>query len=315
MGSRILSVESLSVKYRANPREIHALRDVSIGLERGSSLGVVGGSGSGKTTLCLSVMRLLPKNAVVESGRILLDGVDLLSLSEEEMRSVRGKRVSMIFQNPHTSLNPTATVEQHLLEVYELKLGMGAGEARQSAREVLREAGIDHPQDVLSKYPHQLSGGLAQRVLIALAIAQSPEVLIADEPTSALDAVATSRITSLLKKLCDRRGMSLVMVSHDLRTVLGLVDEVVVMLFGQVVERAPADRLLKRPLHPYTKLLVSAYRDVFWRGVVIRNGLPSNRGGCVFLESCPHPLDVCREASPPLFEAGCGAVRCFAYAR
>ena len=138
MGSCILSVESLSVKYRANPREIRALRDVSVELERGSSLGMVGGSGSGKTSLCLTVMRLLPKNAVVESGRILLDGVDLLSLSEEEMRSVRGKRVSMIFQNPHTSLNPTATVEEHLLEIYELKLGMGAGEARQSAREVVR---------------------------------------------------------------------------------------------------------------------------------------------------------------------------------
>jgi oligopeptide/dipeptide ABC transporter ATP-binding protein len=303
----LLSVEGLTVGFRTGDGFVRVLDDVGFSVAAGETVGLVGESGCGKSVSAMSIMRLVPTPpAVIEGGRILFDGIDLLALDAERMRAVRGDRIGMIFQEPMTSLNPTFTIGFQIAEVLKLHRGLDRASAERESVAMLQAVGIGAAERRLAQYPHQLSGGLRQRIMIAMAIACRPKLLIADEPTTALDVTIQAQILDLLRRLRREFGMALLLITHDLGVVAELCDRVVVMYAGRVVEVAAAATIFRRPRHPYTLgLLASRPRlgEVVERLPTIPGSVPppSRRGpGCSFVERCPRRLARCRTERPPL---------------
>ncbi|MFZ5791730.1 MAG: ABC transporter ATP-binding protein [Pseudomonadota bacterium] len=315
----LLSVEGLTVAFRGEGAAARVVDAVSFAIGPGEAVGLVGESGCGKSVTAMSVMRLLPTPpAAIEAGHIRFDGRDLLALSEAEMRGLRGDRLAMIFQEPMTSLNPTFTVGYQIAEVLMLHRGLGERAARTEAARLLTQVGIGAAERRLGQYPHQLSGGLRQRVMIAMAIACHPKLLIADEPTTALDVTIQAQILDLLRRLRTQVGMALLLITHDLGVVAELCDRVLVMYAGRIVEEAPAIALFEGPRHPYTAgLLASRPRlgETAKRLPTIPGSVPppARRGAaCNFADRCPRALARCRAEAPALVPVAPGhSTACF----
>jgi peptide/nickel transport system ATP-binding protein len=310
--SAVLRVEDLRTQFLAHGGIARAVDGVSYHVNRGETLGVVGESGCGKSVTALSVMRLVPDPpGRIVSGRVLLHGQDLLELDEPAMRRVRGNRIGMIFQEPMTSLNPVLTVGRQIEEVVELHQNLSARQAAERAVEMLRLVHIPEPQRRVREYPHQLSGGMRQRVMIAMALSCNPEVLIADEPTTALDVTIQAQILELIREMQERTGTAIVLITHDLGVIAETADRVVVMYAGKKVEEAPVTALFDAPLHPYTRGLMVSMPRLDSPAGQERGTLPEIPGmvpslsalpeGCRFAPRCPLAAQQCRE-EPPLKE-------------
>lgn len=310
----ILEVSNLQAVLRSRGAKIFAVNGVSFHLNRGELLGVVAESGSGKSVTMMSLMKLLPTPpAEIVSGSVRLGDRDLLSVGSREMRKVRGGEVGFIFQDPMTSLNPVFTIGYQLMEPLRRHLGLSRRRARQRAIELLSMVGIPSPQDRIKDYPHQFSGGMRQRVMIAIALACDPKVLIADEPTTALDVTIQAQILELIKKLRHELGMSIVWITHDLGVVAGLADRVMVMYGGLVVESASVDELYANPRHPYTRALLETLPRADKSGqerLKTVGGQPphltSFPTSCPFASRCPHVFERCRNERPPLIPVSMG---------
>ncbi len=309
----LLSVNHLVTAFDTDAGRVRAVDDVSFSLRQGTTLGLVGESGCGKSVTALSIMRLLPRPAgLIESGAIRLGDMDITGLPVEEMYRIRGNRIAMIFQEPMTALNPVHRIGRQIMESFELHFPEMSGADRlTAAMDLLRKVGIPEPMKRLENYPHQLSGGMRQRVMIAMALACQPEILIADEPTTALDVTIQAQILDLMESLQKETGMSMIFITHDLGVIAELCDDVVVMYAGKVAETAPVDLLFEQPAHPYTRGLLSSIPRLELERKkplnVIRGMVPSLDDlppGCRFENRCPHARDICRTASPPLRPVG-----------
>jgi len=322
MSEPLLRVEDLVTSFHTDDGVVRAVDGVSFDVSDGGTLGVVGESGCGKSVTSLSIMRLLPQPAgVIERGRILFAGKDLARLPEKEMRALRGNRISMIFQEPMTTLNPVHRVGEQIGEAVRLHRKASRKEARERAIEMLRLVGIPAPTQRVDAYPHEMSGGMRQRVVIAMALACEPRLLLADEPTTALDVTIQAQILELLVRLKEELGMSILFITHDLGVVAELTDDVLVMYAGKVVERAPTAALFREPLHPYTQGLLASVpgfgaNEGKKRLPTIAGMVPDLRNlprGCRFQDRCSRVSDRCRESEPPLVSVGARReVACFA---
>jgi oligopeptide/dipeptide ABC transporter ATP-binding protein len=317
----LLDIKELHTVFDTDRGIARAVDGVSLSIEPGETLGIVGESGCGKSVTALSVMRLLQRpTGRVEGGEIIMEGKSLLSLSEREMRGIRGNRISMIFQEPMTSLNPVYTVCDQISEPLILHQGLNRRDARRRAIEMLDTVGIPNAKSRIGEYPHQFSGGQRQRIMIAMALACKPALLIADEPTTALDVTVQAQILDLMNALKAEFGSAVMLITHSLGVIAETAQRVVVMYAAKVVEEAPVRSLFKNPMHPYTRgLLTSIPRmdgDVS-RLPVIPGIVPSPfnfPSGCRFHDRCEERLDRCVQDTPPLFEiAGGQKVRCWLY--
>lgn len=318
----LLDVRGLQTYFYTSDGVVKAVDGVDLTIRRGTTLGVVGESGCGKSVTALSIMRLVQSPpGRITGGQIMFDGRDLLSLSDSEMNRVRGARISMIFQEPMTSLNPLFKAGEQIAEAVLLHDQISKKAAQECAIDMLREVGIPTPEQRYHNYPHELSGGMRQRVMIAIALACRPALLIADEPTTALDVTIQAQILDLLRDLRDRTGMALLLITHDLGVIAEVADEVAVMYAGRVVEYAPVVDLFERPKHPYTQGLLSSIPTLESRKSerlnVIRGSVPNLArlpAGCTFAARCPHVMDVCRQELPVLKSvADRHDVRCWLY--
>ena len=301
MSAPVLDISDLSVSFQTPERKrLKVLDGVTMHIGPGEVLGVVGESGSGKSVTALSVLRLLGEQGAIDEGRIALAGQDLTTLPESEMLKIRGRHAAMIFQEPMTSLNPVYTVGFQIMEVLVEHLGISSEEARTRAIELMQRVGIPSAERRVDDYPHQLSGGMRQRVMIAIALACSPKLLIADEPTTALDVTIQAQILALMRNLRDETGAAILMITHDLGVIAQMADRVVVMYAGQVVEEGTVSELFARPLHPYTRLLMRSIplaRKKLKRLETIAGTTPSPASfpqGCRFNPRCPDADDRCR---------------------
>ena len=314
MAPKVLEVRDLVTRFHTQEGVVHAVNGVSFHVNEGETLGIVGESGCGKSVSVLSVMRLLQEPpAKVESSSVKFYERELMELSEDEMREVRGSQVAMIFQDPMTSLNPVLTVGYQLMEPLRVHLGMSEEEARERASELLHLVGIPEASDRLDDYPHQFSGGMRQRAMIAMGLACNPSLLIADEPTTALDVTIQAQIVDLVKRLRDQFGMSLIWITHDLGVIAGLADRVNVMYAGYIVEEALINDLYATPRHPYTiGLLGSLPRMDGSPGEKLDSieGLPpelfTQPVSCPFAPRCKFKMAICDEKVPPLTEVAPG---------
>jgi oligopeptide transport system ATP-binding protein len=310
----LLDVKGLTTQFFTQDGIVHAVNGISYTLNEGETLGIVGESGSGKSVGVMSLMRLIPTPpGKISGGEVLFEGRDLLKISDDEMRSIRGNKIAMIFQDPMTSLNPVLTVGRQISEALELHLGMDKKQARARTIELLEMVGIPSAADRIGNYPHQFSGGMRQRVMIAMGLSCNPQLLIADEPTTALDVTIQAQIITLVKRLRDEIGMAIIWITHDLGVVAGLADRVMVMYAGRIVEESPVRELYKNPRHPYTLgLLGSIPRldEVRPEKLASIEGLPPDLvdypKGCPFYARCRYRLDRCLEAPPPLEPVGVG---------
>ncbi len=303
----VLSVRDLAVSFETEQGRVRAVDGVSFDLPAGGTLGLVGESGCGKSVTALSVMRLLPRpSGRIDAGHVRFDGLDLVGLPAERMQDIRGRRISMIFQEPMTALNPVHRIGHQLAEVFQMHFeALPAREVRRRCVQLLERVGIPAPEQRLREYPHQISGGMRQRVMIAMALAAEPDVLIADEPTTALDVTIQAQILALIADLQRSTGMSLVFITHDLGVIAEICDRVVVMYAGRVVESAPVTELFARPCHPYTRGLLASMprldlppkaRLTTIRGMVPDLGrMPP---GCRFHNRCDETLPHCAEQPP-----------------
>lgn len=314
----ILRIRNLDVTFATARGPLHAVRDVSIDIPNGKAIGIVGESGSGKTVLSRAVMGLLPSGTTRRTGTVEFAATDLSTASAEELRTHLGTGMAMIFQDPMTALNPVRRVGVQVAEGLRIRLGMDKEAARLRAADLLRLVRIPDPLETLRKFPYQLSGGMRQRVMIAMAIACSPKLLFADEPTTALDVTVQAQILQLLGELRRDLGMSMVLITHDLGVVAGHTDEVIVMYAGEVVERARTSVLFANMKMPYTKALLTSIPTVDMptgrRLPVIEGRLPDpvNRpAGCAFAERCAFATDKCRTEHPPLVTEGDHSWRCW----
>ncbi|MEO1017098.1 MAG: ABC transporter ATP-binding protein [Pseudomonadota bacterium] len=313
----ILSVDGLAVAFSSLRGEHLVIEDVSFDLAPGKIMGVVGESGSGKSVTALAIMRLLGDQGRIARGTVRLAGQDLTGLSEPAMRPIRGRDVAMIFQEPMTSLNPVYTVGFQIAEVLIEHLGMTRREAFERASSLMEEVGIPAAADRLDDYPHQLSGGMRQRAMIAMALACEPKILIADEPTTALDVTIQAQILNLIRSLRDRHGTAVLMITHDMGVIAEMSDDVTVMYAGRVVEKAPVDRLFEAPQHPYTHLLLRSVPRLtgpLAKLQTIAGAMPSPAAqpdGCRFHPRCPFVIDRCRHDQPPLTPHCAATVSCW----
>ena len=316
----LLSVKNLSTEFPVKKGIVKAVEDVSFDVDAGEILAIVGESGSGKSVTSLSVMGLLAEPGHVAGGSMEFEGKDLVTLSEREYRELRGNDMAMIFQEPMTSLNPVYRVGKQIVEAIRTHENVSKKEARERAIDMLRKVGIPSPEKRIDDYPHQMSGGMRQRVMIAMALSCNPKLLIADEPTTALDVTIQAQILDLLRRLRDDTGMAVLLITHDLGVVSETADRVVVMYCGQVVEEAEVRTLFDHPMHPYTLgLLKSIPRledDDSKRLYMIKGMVPNPLEmppGCHFSDRCDSCMDICREKIPDLVDVGGHKVRCFLY--
>lgn len=317
MGEVLLEVKNLQTHFFTDEGIAKAVDGVSFSLEKGKTIGIVGESGSGKSVTSLSVMRLIasPPGKIV-GGEINFKGKNLLLATEEEMQGIRGNEISMIFQEPMTSLNPVFTVGNQINEVLILHQGMDKQEATKKSIEMLELVGIPSPEQRVHEYPHQLSGGMRQRVMIAMALACNPSLLIADEPTTALDVTIEAQILELMKELKERLGTSMMLITHDLGVVAEVADTVMVMYAGEVVEHAEVSSLFEEPLHPYTEGLMGSMPDIEVdkeRLDTIEGIVPSLYDmpeGCYFHPRCKYVKKICKEVHPEMTNVNGRNVRC-----
>jgi len=310
----ILSVKDLKTYFQTEDGVVKAVDGISFELKKGETLGIVGESGSGKSVTNLSVMRLIPEPpGKIVAGEIFFDGVDVRSLSIDEVRKIRGKRIAMIFQDPMTSLNPFLKISTQLMEVTRLHLGHTKRQAYDHALKMLKTVGIPEAHERIENYPHEFSGGMRQRVMIAMALSCDPELLIADEPTTALDVTIQAQILELIKDLKARMGTSVILITHDLGVVAGMTDKIIVMYAGKVFEQAPTRELFATPANPYTKGLLRSVPDpAHEQGKELYQipGLPPDVAhlppGCPFAERCERAEDICRAESPPFVQINDG---------
>lgn len=297
---QVLKIEGLRTSFFSGKREVPAVEEVSLTLDKGKVLGIVGESGSGKSVMGLSIMRLIAPPGKIVNGRVNFQGVDLLQISESEMRSLRGNRIAMIFQEPMSSLNPVLRIDTQMIEAVLAHRPVSREEARERARDALGMVGIPSPDDRLKSYPHQFSGGMLQRVAIAIAMLHEPELIIADEPTTALDVTIQSQILSQVQRLVRDTGTSLIWITHDLSVVAGLADDISVMYSGRIVESSDVDAVLDRPMHPYTVGLLNSVpsRNTPGRPLHQIPGMTPAPGaileGCRFFSRCPRCSAVCK---------------------
>ena len=307
----LLEVRRLSTAFHSRRGAVRVLDDVSFAVPAGSAVCIVGESGSGKSVTALSIMGLLPQpTGIIEAGEIRFDGRDLVKLSERQMDDIRGQQVAMVFQEPMTSLNPVFRIGEQVAESLLLHRRARGREARSKAVEMLHRVGIPDPRRRFDDYPHQMSGGMRQRVMIAIALACEPRLLIADEPTTALDVTIQAQILDLLRRLREQMGTAILFITHDLGVVAEFAQRVVVMYAGQVVETAEVHSLFRRPQHPYTVALLRAMprvRAQTRRLVQIPGTVPSPAAfptGCRFHPRCPDAQSICRSLAPPRFPVG-----------
>ncbi|MBS1795063.1 MAG: ABC transporter ATP-binding protein [Acidobacteria bacterium] len=306
----ILSVNGLKTYFQTEDGVVKAVDGITFELKKGETLGIVGESGSGKSVTNLSVMRLIPEPpGKIVAGDIVFSGIDVRALSIDEVRKIRGKRIAMIFQDPMTSLNPFLKISTQLMEVTRLHLGHTKDEAYAHALKMLKLVGIPDAGTRLDEYPHQFSGGMRQRVMIAMALSCDPELLIADEPTTALDVTIQAQILELIKDLKARMGTSVILITHDLGVVAGMTDKIIVMYAGKVFEQASTKELFATPANPYTKGLLKSVPDpAHEQGKELYQipGLPPDVAhlppGCPFAERCDRATDLCRQQYPPFVE-------------
>jgi len=310
----VLDVQGLKTVFKTRGGEVHAVNNVSFGLKAGELLGVVGESGSGKSVTMMSLLGLLPMPpAEIRAGRVMFGGQDLLKVSAEKLRQVRGGKIGFVFQDPMTSLNPVFTVGYQIAEPLRKHMGMSKKEAAVRCKELLELVGIPDAERRLDDYPHQFSGGMRQRVMIAIALACDPQVLIADEPTTALDVTIQAQILELMQELREKLGMAVIWITHDLGVIAGIADRVMVMYGGQVVEHAPVNELFGNPQHPYTSALLKTIPSISGkraaRLTVIEGQPPLVVGAptsCPFRERCASAMPVCAVKVPPRYEIGAG---------
>jgi oligopeptide/dipeptide ABC transporter ATP-binding protein len=322
--THLLEVKNLQTHFQTRAGLVRAVDGVSFYLERGELLGLVGESGCGKSVTALSVMRLVAPPGQIVGGEILFDGEDLLKLPESRMRAIRGNDIAMIFQDPMTSLNPVFKVGEQIAEALRLHRGMNRKQARAAAIEAMQEVSIPDPARRADDYPHQLSGGMRQRVMIAMALACDPKLLIADEPTTALDVTIQAQILELLNELRRTRDLAVLLITHDLGVVAEVADRVAVMYTGRIVEESPVGELFARPKHPYTEGLLRSVPKLTAADAEKAERLQSIEGvvpkltqlppGCHFAPRCPHRMPRCMEEPLPLYDLeGNVRVRCVLY--
>jgi oligopeptide transport system ATP-binding protein len=306
----LLSVRNLKTYFHTEDGVVKAVDGVSFELKKGETLGIVGESGSGKSVLNLSIMRLIPDPpGKIVDGEIWFNGKNLLDLPLEEIRKIRGKKIAMIFQDPMTSLNPFLRISTQLMEVTQLHLGYTKQQAYKHAIEMLQLVGIPDAERRVDSYPHEFSGGMRQRVMIAMALSCDPELLIADEPTTALDVTIQAQILDLIKSLKERLGTSVILITHDLGVVAGMSDRIIVMYAGKIFEQAPTEKIFKTPANPYTRGLLKSVPDpAHEEGKPLYQipGLPPDVAhlppGCPFAERCDRASDICRAEFPPFVQ-------------
>ncbi len=315
----LLAVDALSVGFGPARARIPVVDGVSFAVAKGETLGLVGESGCGKTVTAMSAIRLLPSPpAHVTGGSVRFDGIDLVGASKSQLRGLWGNRIGVVFQNPMTSLNPVFTIGFQLTEALRLHRSLGEAQAREQVMAMLARVGINAPERRLQQYPHELSGGLRQRVMIAMALICHPELLIADEPTTALDVTLQAQILDLLRSLRDELGMGILMITHDLGVVAEFCDRVAVMYAGRIVETAPVRALFRHPRHPYTRGLMDSIprmdtpREQALATIEGMVPAPGRRGaGCAFADRCSRALERCRTALPVLSGDGGHAAACW----
>ena len=304
MDTPMLQVKNLCTSFNVDAGEVRAVNGISFNLDKGKVLGIVGESGSGKSVTAYSIMRILVEPGKIVGGEILFNGEDIVKYSKKQMREFRGKRVSIIFQDPMTSLNPTFTIGNQLREAILLHTDRNRAEANARALEMLQLVGVNEPEKRLKQYPHELSGGMRQRVMIAMALACEPDILIADEPTTALDVTIQAQILELMTDLQKKMGMAIIMITHDLGVIADMCDEIIVMYAGRVCERGTVDEIFYNPRHEYTKGLL--------RSIPTLNGghdklipiagspvdLTNLPAGCAFASRCDHCMKICLTDQP-----------------
>ncbi|MEI7557117.1 ABC transporter ATP-binding protein [Candidatus Chlorohelix sp.] len=319
MSEKLLELVNLKTSFYTRHGKIPAVDGVSLHINRGETVGIVGESGCGKSVTSLSILRLIPNPpGKIEAGQILLEGENLLLKSKKDMRAIRGNRISMIFQEPMSSLNPVLTIGRQIIETVILHQRVGRNEAKAKAIEMLKLVGIPSPEKRLSSYPFQLSGGQRQRVMIAIALVCRPQLLIADEPTTALDVTIQAQILDLMKELKDRLGMSILLITHDLGVVADIAERIIVMYAGQVVEEGSVHSIFKTPLHPYTKGLLLSIPKIGLkkeRLYIIPGTIPKPSEyptGCRFSPRCEYKQQICLDKAPPVKQQELGrSYRCW----
>ena len=317
MAEKLLEIKNLSVEYRSDDAIIYAVNGVNLSLEKGEALGLVGETGAGKTTIAKSIMRILPPaQAHITSGEIIYEGRDLLALKEKEMQKVRGNKIAMIFQDPMTALNPVETVGFQIAESIKQHNKISRNEARDRAGDMLELVGI--PRERYTDYPHQFSGGMKQRVVIAMALACNPELLLADEPTTALDVTIQAQVLDMMRDLKAKLGTSVILITHDFGVVADFCSSVAVAYAGEIIERGSVDRIFNNPSHPYTQGLFNSLPSLETTSRRLKpiKGLmpdPSNLPeGCRFCERCDYATERCAKAAPEVAEIEPGHfVKCY----
>jgi oligopeptide/dipeptide ABC transporter ATP-binding protein len=306
-----MDVEGLEVEFRTEDGVVKAVHGLSYGLRKGEILAVLGESGSGKTVHARAILRILDSPpAFVTGGEVSLDGTELFPLDEDEMVDIRGARIAMLFQDPHTALDPVYTVGGQMIELLRLRQGLSKREAKAEAIDLLKRVGIPSAEERLKAYPHQLSGGIAQRVMVAMAVALDPDVLLADEPTSSLDVTVQAQVLELLKSLVADSEMSMVLITHNLAVAVAMADRIAVMYAGQLVEIGPAREVYAKPAHPYTAALLRSIPDINVREERLPaiKGAPPNLlhlpAGCPFNPRCEYATEICLREMPPLESVG-----------
>ena len=307
---KLLTVNNLRTEFFSSKKSsVTAINEISFHIDKGEILGLVGESGCGKSVTSLSIMRLLNfTSGKVTKGEVIFEGQDLQQLPEKEMRTIRGGKMSMIFQEPMSSLNPAMRIDKQMIEGIRLHTDLTKEQARERAAKILQQVGIPDPERVLKNYPHQLSGGMSQRVMIAMAMSCNPELLIADEPTTALDVTIQAQILDLMKKIQQEEGMSILLITHDLGVVAEMCSRVIVMYAGEIVEEAPVDILFHHPSHPYTVGLIASVPKL-GSGVKVLPSIPGSvpdlsmlPKGCRFAPRCKYATERCHNEEPSLFE-------------
>ncbi|NBI28521.1 ABC transporter ATP-binding protein [Chengkuizengella marina] len=318
--SALLEVKNLKTHFFRKKQTIPAVDGVDLTIKKGETVALVGESGSGKSITSLSIMRLIPSpGGEIVDGQVLYNGTDLIELPEKELLKIRGNEISMIFQEPMTSLNPVLTIGQQIIEVLIYHQKMSKSKAKQKAIELLEMVGFSRAAELINDYPHRLSGGMRQRVMIAMAMSCSPKLLIADEPTTALDVTIQAQILDIMKQLSNKFGTSVLLITHDLGVVSEIADRIVVMYCGQVVEEATVGDLFENPLHPYSEGLIESVPSIegeISRLQSIEGNVPPPENlpeGCRFAPRCPKAFDRCFQEMPTLSKKLSRSVRCFLY--
>lgn len=319
----LLNVDHLQTVFKTDKGEVTSVDEVSFSIKAGETVGIVGESGCGKSVTSLSIMRLLSKSGKIKKGSISFKGKDLAKVSDRDMRAIRGNEISMIFQEPMTSLNPVFTIGNQIMEVIKLHLKLPSKEAKAYAIDMLRKVGIPRPEAIVDEFPHALSGGMRQRVMIAMALSCKPQLLLADEPTTALDVTIQAQILNLMKELKGEMNTAIMLITHDLGVVAEMADKVIVMYAGQVVEEADVFTLFDHPKHPYTKGLMQSIPDINdetgHRLASIEGTVPTPQhmpNGCRFHTRCPFATEQCIQVKPSLLTVDLKLnhkVRCFLY--